>query len=93
MTATATGPFADVTVSGATLRRFLHGLPGVDQVGVEARAAGLPARVAAGLVHVHDAFYYHAWPEVFVEGPPGRGFWPTRSLPSAMRLPMLSRSK
>lgn len=40
-----------------------------------ARAAGLPARVAVGLVHVHDAFYYHAWPEVFVEGPPGRGFW------------------
>ena len=44
MTATATGPFADVTGSGATLRRFLHGLPGVDQVGVEARAAGLATR-------------------------------------------------
>ncbi|HET8620386.1 MAG TPA: deoxyribose-phosphate aldolase, partial [Acidimicrobiales bacterium] len=44
MTATATGPFADVTASGATLRRFLHGLPGVDQVGVEARAAGLATR-------------------------------------------------
>ena len=44
MTATATAPFADVTASTATMRRFLHGLPGVDQVGVEARAAGLATR-------------------------------------------------
>jgi deoxyribose-phosphate aldolase len=44
VTATATTPFADVTASTATLRRFLHGLPGVDQVGVEARAAGLATR-------------------------------------------------
>jgi deoxyribose-phosphate aldolase len=35
---------ADVTASNTTLRRFLHGLPGVDQVGVEARAAGLATR-------------------------------------------------
>lgn len=35
---------ADVTGSDAGLRRFLHGLPGVDQVGVEARAAGLATR-------------------------------------------------
>jgi deoxyribose-phosphate aldolase len=35
---------ADVTSSEATLRRFLHGLPGVDQVGAEARAAGLATR-------------------------------------------------
>jgi deoxyribose-phosphate aldolase len=35
---------ADVTASDATVRRFLHGLPGVDQVGVEARAAGLATR-------------------------------------------------
>jgi deoxyribose-phosphate aldolase len=41
---TATADLADVTVSAATLRRFLHGLPGVDQVGVEARAAGLATR-------------------------------------------------
>ena len=41
MTAT---DLADVTASAATLRRFLHGLPGVDQVGVEARAAGLATR-------------------------------------------------
>ncbi|HEY7073343.1 MAG TPA: deoxyribose-phosphate aldolase [Acidimicrobiales bacterium] len=41
---TATADLADVTASAATLRRFLHGLPGVDQVGVEARAAGLATR-------------------------------------------------
>src|SRR5204863_7954581 len=29
-----------------------------------ARAAGLPARTAAGLVPVHGRFYYHAWAEV-----------------------------
>jgi hypothetical protein len=40
-----------------------------------ARAAGLAARIAVGVVHLHDAFYYHAWPEVFVEAPPGRGYW------------------
>jgi deoxyribose-phosphate aldolase len=37
-------PFADVTASGDTLRRFLHGLPPVDQVGAEARAAALATR-------------------------------------------------
>jgi deoxyribose-phosphate aldolase len=36
--------FADVTRSEATLRRFLDGLPGVDQVGAEARAAALGTR-------------------------------------------------
>ncbi len=36
--------FSDLTSSDATLRRFLHGLPGVDQVGAEARAAGLGTR-------------------------------------------------
>ena len=36
--------FADVTRSEASLRRFLHGLPGVDQVGAEARAASLGTR-------------------------------------------------
>jgi transglutaminase-like putative cysteine protease len=40
-----------------------------------ARSLGIPARVAVGLVHVHGAFYYHAWPEVWLEGPPGRGLW------------------
>ena len=31
-----------------------------------ARAAGIPARVCAGIVYVGDAFYYHFWPEVYV---------------------------
>jgi deoxyribose-phosphate aldolase len=42
-----TGPgsdWADVTRSDSSLRRFLHGLPGVDQVGAEQRAAGLGTR-------------------------------------------------
>ncbi|NJP80264.1 deoxyribose-phosphate aldolase, partial [Streptomyces sp. AA8] len=30
---------ADATASDSALRRFLHGLPGVDAVGLEARAA------------------------------------------------------
>jgi hypothetical protein len=45
-----------------------------------ARASGLAARVAIGIVYVHGAFYYHAWPEVFVRhegeadgGAAGRG--------------------
>jgi hypothetical protein len=32
-----------------------------------ARALGMPARIAVGLVYIHGAFYYHAWPEVFVQ--------------------------
>lgn len=36
--------YSDVTSSETSLRRFLHGLPGVDQVGAEARAAGLGTR-------------------------------------------------
>jgi len=35
---------AEVTSSDASLRRFLHGLPGVDQVGAEARSASLGTR-------------------------------------------------
>ena len=38
------GSLADVTASDSSLRRFLHGLPGVDQVGAEARAATLSTR-------------------------------------------------
>ena len=34
----------DITSSNASLRRFLHGLPGVDQVGADARAAMLSTR-------------------------------------------------
>lgn len=47
MIATSTTPgsgFEDVTRTEASLRRFLHGLPGVDQVGADARAAGLGTR-------------------------------------------------
>jgi len=33
-----------------------------------ARAGGLPARTAAGLVYVDGRFYYHAWPEVYLDG-------------------------
>ena len=42
----ARGPsdLADLAHSEMSLRRFLHGLPGVDQVGAEARAASLATR-------------------------------------------------
>jgi deoxyribose-phosphate aldolase len=50
VTSTATpiaGPgndWADIAASESSLRRFLHGLPGVDQVGAEQRASGLGTR-------------------------------------------------
>ena len=31
-----------------------------------ARAAGIPTRIAMGLVYVEDAFYYHAWCECYL---------------------------
>lgn len=31
-----------------------------------ARAAGIPARINAGMVYLGDRFFYHAWPEVYV---------------------------
>jgi transglutaminase superfamily protein len=40
-----------------------------------ARALGLPSRIAVGLVYLRGAFYYHAWPEVFVAEADGRGLW------------------
>jgi transglutaminase-like putative cysteine protease len=44
-----------------------------------ARALRIPARIAVGLVFVHGAFYYHAWPEVYIEeertAGDGRGLW------------------
>ncbi|MBA0054209.1 deoxyribose-phosphate aldolase [Streptomyces sp. AJS327] len=43
-TVTTTATLADVTASDAALRRYLHGLPGVDAVGLEARAASLGTR-------------------------------------------------
>jgi transglutaminase-like putative cysteine protease len=39
-----------------------------------ARSLGIPARIAVGLVHLHGAFYYHAWPEVYLEEK-GGGLW------------------
>ncbi|MCI4354904.1 MAG: transglutaminase-like domain-containing protein, partial [Thermoplasmata archaeon] len=38
-----------------------------------ARALGIPSRIAVGLVFIHGGFYYHAWAEVYIEGPAGRG--------------------
>jgi hypothetical protein len=41
-----------------------------------ARALGIPARIAVGLVYLHGAFYYHAWAEVYLAGPgTARGLW------------------
>jgi transglutaminase-like putative cysteine protease len=39
-----------------------------------ARSLGIPARVAVGLVYMRDAFYYHAWAEVYVHDAQG-GVW------------------
>ena len=36
---------------------------------------GLPARIAVGLAYVRGAFYYHAWPEVYIEEGADRGYW------------------
>ncbi|MEU6156971.1 deoxyribose-phosphate aldolase [Streptomyces sp. NPDC047130] len=43
-TPSPTHALSDVAASDASLRRFLHGLPGVDAVGLEARAAALGTR-------------------------------------------------
>ena len=40
-----------------------------------ARAAGLPTRVNVGLAYVLGAFYYHAWPEVYLDEGGGQGLW------------------
>ncbi len=40
-----------------------------------ARAVGIPARVSVGLVFVRGAFYYHAWPEVYLDEGNNRGLW------------------
>ena len=40
-----------------------------------ARALGIPARIAVGLVYMHGAFYYHAWPEVYIDEGNGQGLW------------------
>ncbi|HAK59907.1 MAG TPA: hypothetical protein DCO77_05925 [Nitrospiraceae bacterium] len=33
-----------------------------------ARAAGIPTRIAVGIVYMDNGFYYHAWPEVWLGG-------------------------
>lgn len=40
-----------------------------------ARSQGIPARINVGLVYVRGAFYYHAWPEVYLDEGNGRGMW------------------
>ena len=40
-----------------------------------ARAIGIPARIAVGLTFVRGAFYYHAWPEVYLDAGAARGYW------------------
>jgi hypothetical protein len=40
-----------------------------------ARALGLPARIAVGLVYLRGGFFYHAWPEVYVAEGRDRGTW------------------
>jgi transglutaminase-like putative cysteine protease len=43
-----------------------------------ARSIGIPARIAVGLTYVRGitgAFYYHAWPEVYIDDGPDRGMW------------------
>jgi transglutaminase-like putative cysteine protease len=38
-----------------------------------ARSIGIPSRIAVGLVFMHGAFYYHAWPEVYLTERGGKG--------------------
>lgn len=40
-----------------------------------ARSLGIPARINVGVAYMHGAFYYHAWPEVYLDEGNGRGLW------------------
>lgn len=40
-----------------------------------ARSIGIPARINVGVVYVRGAFYYHAWPEVYIDEGNQRGVW------------------
>ena len=40
-----------------------------------ARALDIPTRIAVGLVYMRGAFYYHAWPEVYLDEGDGRASW------------------
>ncbi len=39
------------------------------------RSIGIPARIAVGLAYVRGAFYYHAWPEIYLDEGGSRGLW------------------
>ena len=61
----------DITLSVPSARQVLEAKQGdcnehtVLYVAL-ARAVGLPARTAVGLVYLRGHFYYHAWPEVWL---------------------------
>lgn len=40
-----------------------------------ARSIGIPSRIAVGLAYTRGAFFYHAWPEVYIAESPTRGLW------------------
>ena len=40
-----------------------------------ARSLGIPARINVGVAYARGAFYYHAWPEVYIDEGRGRGLW------------------
>jgi hypothetical protein len=40
-----------------------------------ARSVGIPSRINVGLVSVRGNFYYHAWPEIYVDEGSERGLW------------------
>ena len=40
-----------------------------------ARSLGIPARINVGVAYVRGAFYYHAWPEVYIAEGNGQGTW------------------
>jgi hypothetical protein len=40
-----------------------------------ARSLGIPARINVGVAYVRGAFYYHAWPEVYIDEGNRRGLW------------------
>ena len=54
---------------GQDARRRLHGAPRFSLAAL-ARARGIPARVAIGLVYMEgrQAFGYHMWTEVYIDG-------------------------
>jgi deoxyribose-phosphate aldolase len=53
VTGTVPAPLADVGRDAAALTRFLHGLPGVDQVGLERRSAALATRSIKAEAKMH----------------------------------------